>query len=746
MDGISRETDAAFQKGQRIEQYQIVEILAPSRFGHIYLGLHMYQPMQVFIEGLLPPLLDEFKADFLKSAQALKHLKHSHILQVLDMGMQEYYPFLVTDYLPYRTFNQVYAPKSSQPLMMFLPHLKEIASALQYAHSQYILHGDIRPENILLSANNHILLRGFLFEAVLQNRERRNYRGIEAAEREAMIYAAPEQIQGNITPASDQYALGVLVYKLLCGETPFTGSSVEIAFQKMHAHAPSVRELMPNLISTGVEQVVMKALERKPERRFRDIQAFINALEQEQGQPPINLGAPVQTMGVLAPLLPPVTPSTAPVSFSGLPFQAPPPTFRTTPQMAIPPTFQDAAPGQVESASNPPSEPLRLVPQDFKKIKPKSSPSPSVPLARRRKRTSITRRLFSVGLVGVAALGGVGGWYLLSQRFSHATTLVVTSRAAPAATQVTVNHQKGLIFTGHLASVNAVTWSPDGQSIASASDDTFVQVFDSSTGRRKIIYKGHTEEVAAVAWSPDGQFIASAGQDQTVQIWNASTGTLGFTYTGHSDRVNSLSWSSDSSLLASGGDDKSVQVWQAADGENIFTFTGHTGGVLCVGWQPDNTSVASGSWDSTLRDWATVQHGDHFNAGDEIFEYGGHGNNEVYALSWSPDSNYIASAGADQTVQISNGDDGTPILPFFTGHRRKDHVNRVLAVAWSPDEASLASGDEDGNVYVWKAAGRKTFFIYRGHKSAVNAVAWSPDGNFIASASADSTVHVWKPG
>jgi serine/threonine protein kinase len=757
MDSISRGTDAAFQKGQRVGQYQIVEVLAPTRFGHIYLGQHMYQPIQVLIEGLLTPLLDEFTEDFLKSAQALRNLAHPHILCVRDMGVQQHYPFLVTDYFPYRTFNQVYAPKSNQPLMMLLPHLKQIASALQYAHSKYVLHGDIRPENILLSANGKLSLRGFLLEAIMRGSGRLNYRGTEAAEHAAMIYAAPEQIQGNIGSASDQYALGVLIYELLCGEAPFTGSSVEIAFQKIHAPAPLLRQKMPNLVSPDVERVVMKALENDPERRFPDVQAFINALGQEQDQSPGNLesAAPVQPTGIIAPslVLPPAIPSTAPIGLSGAvpAFQVPPPGFlMATPPAPILPPFQGVAPMQVTPLGDQLGEPLGQVPQEYKETTAKQLPPPSEPPeppARRPEGTSVARRVFAIGLVGIAALGGAGGWYLLSQRFSHIAPPVVSANTGPSATQTTINNQKGLVFTGHLASVNALAWSSDGQFIASASDDTFVQVFESATGTRRLIYKGHTEEVAAVAWSPNGYFIASAGQDRTVQVWNAASGgALVLAYKGHTDRVNSVSWSSDGQLLASGSDDKSVQVWSASSGGRTFTFLGHTAGVLCVGWQPDNSSVASSSWDGTLRDWATIQHGDHFDAGDQIFKYGGHGNNGVYALAWSPDGNFIVSAGGDQTVQISNGDDGTPRLPFFMDHRRKDHVNRVFAVSWSPDGTSIASGDEDGNVYVWRTAGRKTFFKYSGHKGVVNAIAWSPDGNFIASASADNTVHVWHPG
>src|SRR5258708_5408766 len=652
MDSIGRGTNAAFQKGQQVEQYQIVEVLTPTRFGHIYLGRHMHQPIQVLIEGLLPPLLDEFQEDFLKCAQMLKNLEHPHILGVRDMGVQQNYPFLVTDYLPYRTFSQVYTPKSIQPLMMVLPHLKKIASALQYAHSQHILHGDIRSENILLSANNDISLRGFLFEGIIQNRGRLNYRGAEATEHDAMIHAAPEQIQGHIGPASDQYALGVLIYELLCGEAPFTGSSVEIAFQKIHASAPSLRQKKPNLISPDVERVVMKALEKEPQKRFPDVQAFIDALEQEQNQPPRNREsvAPAQPTGVIAPPL--VSPLVIPLTISA--FQAPSPNFlETPPQMPVPPTFQGVAPMRVPPPDVLPREPPRQIPHEFKKITPKQLPLPSEPPARRPEGGSVTRRIFAIGLVGIASLSGAGSWYLLSQRFSHAAPPVVSSHTGPSATQTTINNQKGLIFTGHLASVNALAWSPDGNFIASASDDTFVQVFELPTGTRRIIYKGHTEEVAAVAWSPNGHFIASAGQDQTVQVWNADSGGAPvLTYKGHTDRVNGVSWSRDSHLLVSGSDDKSVQVWQAGSGDRAFIFLGHTAGVLCVGWQPNDSSAASGSWDGTLRDWATVQHGDHFNAGDQIFKYGGHGKNEVYALGWSPDCKYIASGGADGTVQV----------------------------------------------------------------------------------------------
>ncbi|HET8844959.1 MAG TPA: protein kinase [Ktedonobacteraceae bacterium] len=773
MDDINQKMNIAYKKGERLGQYEVVAALEQTSFGQTYLCEHMYLRTQVTIEVFQLPLPRELREDFLTQTQALQQLDHPHILRIHEAGVQRHHPFLVTDYGSHRTFRQVYPQGSLRSLESLSPHIKQIASALQYAHDRRILHGDICPENVLLDRNNTILLRGFAIEATIQNRERLRYQRTGVIS-EAVSYAAPERIQGKTHPASDQYSLAMLIYELLCGVLPFTGSSIEVAHQQMHASLPPLKQKAPN-ISQEIENTVMKALAKEPGQRFANIQAFVNALlatEHKQFQTAEVPGVPAQATGVIElpvalqqskpePPTMPATPANAQNAGPGLMPQpttpagqmqtlaaanvGPSPIPSVDPHQSptvpnVGPPFRPPAP--LVQPATPPQAALPPVPQN---IPPAQTPPANLPPAQRRDNPKVTRRAFAVGMVGLAALGGAGGWYLLSQRMLTPTPPAVTPNATAPATQTTVNNTKVLIFAGHLASVNALAWSPDGKLIASASDDTFVQIFDASNGNRKVIYSGHTEEVAAVSWSPDGKMIASGGQDKTVRVWDATSKENILSYTGHTGRVNGLSWSNDSSLVASGSDDKSVQVWNASNGEIGFTFLGHTAGVLCVGWQPDNTSVASGSWDGTLRDWATVPHGEHFNAGDEIFNYGGHGKNEVTALAWSPDSGFIVSAGADQTLQISNGADGTPIPPFFTGHQSKQHVNRVLAVSWSPDGNSIASGDADGNVYVWHTDGRRTFFRYRGHKAAVNAVAWSPDGKTIASASADNTVHVWRP-
>lgn len=715
MEGKSKQADIAYQKGQLIGQYKVLEILKQQQLADTFLGKGIEGKRPVVIKVLRPPLISELEKNFLTHARVLMEIKHPHILRLRDAGVDNHNPFLVTDYVSHVTLRQVFQRGSVQPLATFLPYLKQIASALQYGHDRHVLHGDIRLENILLNKDNQILLADFTIETIIQNRERLNYKHVES-----IAYTAPERIQGKAGPASDQYSLAIIVYELLCGEVPFTKSYLEIASQHINTPPPLLREKVPG-ISSSIEKIVMTALAKEPTKRFSNIQAFVNALEQAQHPqlrgstshktpPPPVVPQPISPPAATVPVASPNDMPVQPIQHRQSPAFSPAPPAQLPPSATPPPIFEDS------------------------------------PLAARRgNENTISRRAFAIGLVGLAAAGGVGGWYLLSQRLARSVPPTVGPNEIPPATQTTVDNKDVLIFTGHLASVNSLTWSPDGKLIASASNDTFVQIFDASSGERKLIHSRHSKEVTAVSWSPNGKFIASGSQDGTVQVWDAANGRMIFIHKGHKDRVNGVSWSSDSRQIVSGSEDKTVQVWNAISGALSFNFQGHIAGVLCVGWQPDDSSVASGSWDGTLRDWATVQHGNHFTAGEQIFSYGGHGKNEVYALAWSSDGNFIASAGADQTVQISNGSDGTPRQPHFTGHRSNQRINPVRSVSWSPDGSFIASGDTYGTIYVWRVAGRKTIFTYQGQKGAVNAVAWSPDGKKIASASANSTVHVWQP-
>jgi WD40 repeat protein/tRNA A-37 threonylcarbamoyl transferase component Bud32 len=151
--------------------------------------------------------------------------------------------------------------------------------------------------------------------------------------------------------------------------------------------------------------------------------------------------------------------------------------------------------------------------------------------------------------------------------------------------------------------VYAVTWSPDGNSVACTSGNQ-VNVWNVSTGATYFTYNGHSnaQTVESVDWSPNGKRIASGADDKTVQVWDASTGSNPYTYLGHSGTVNSVEWSSDGSRILSGGDDSQVQIWNAANGSNPYVYLGHHSPVLTARWSPNGKEVASGSGNVNVND------------------------------------------------------------------------------------------------------------------------------------------------
>ena len=162
---------------------------------------------------------------------------------------------------------------------------------------------------------------------------------------------------------------------------------------------------------------------------------------------------------------------------------------------------------------------------------------------------SLSRRKFVIGLAGLAGLVVVGeGISWIHNTLDQKSSALYT-------------------YGGHLFSVEAIAWSPNGKRIASASVDGTVQVWDATTGDHVFTYHGHTSGVNAVAWSPNGKHIASASFDGTVQVWDATIGRNVYTYTGQDSNavdnlVNAVAWSPDGKLIASGGEDQKVQVWQ----------------------------------------------------------------------------------------------------------------------------------------------------------------------------------------
>ncbi len=272
------------------------------------------------------------------------------------------------------------------------------------------------------------------------------------------------------------------------------------------------------------------------------------------------------------------------------------------------------------------------------------------------------------------------------------------------------------------STITNLNFSPDGQTIATASLDGIVQLWNTN-GVLLQTLQGHSNSVYDVGFSPDGKTLVSASKDKTLKIWSRD-GSLIKTLRGHSDEVNSVSFSPDGKTIASASDDKTVKLW-STDGTLLKTLTGHSEGVMDVSFSPDGKTIASASRDKTVKLWNRY--------GKFLQTLQGH-TAIVWNVSFSPNSQIIASAGGDELVKLWSRD-GNELISL-------KHNDDVITVRFSPDGQMLASASFDKTVKVWSVD--NSLKTLRGHSKRINSVSFSPNSKTLATASSDSKVKLWS--
>jgi WD40 repeat protein len=303
-----------------------------------------------------------------------------------------------------------------------------------------------------------------------------------------------------------------------------------------------------------------------------------------------------------------------------------------------------------------------------------------------------------------------------------------------------ISDQPQMTLRGHEDRVMSVAFRPDGKRILSGSDDKTLKVWDAESGSELMTLRGHDDSVMSVAFSPDGKRIVSGSDDNTIKVWDADSGSELMTLRGHQAEVWSVALSPDAKRIISGSWDKTLKVWDANSGSELMTLGGHEESVMSVVFSPDGKRIVSGSNDKTLKIWDA-------DSGSELMTLRGH-EGPIDSVAFSPDGKRIVSGSADKTLKVWNADSGSELMTL------RGHENGVRSVAFSPDGKRIVSGgNTDNTLKVWDANSGSEVMNLQGHeavwtvpvkKSTVWSVAFSPDGKRIVSGgSGDNTLKVW---
>ncbi len=453
--------------GQQIGGYRLLRLLGRGNFGAVYLAQSTPQQEPVALKLLQTPLSssEEFKS-FLNEARTFR-LQHPHIVPLLDFGTsREDLPYLVMEYVPGGTLRERYPRGTRLPLAVVCHYISQLASALHYAHEQRVIHRDVKPENMLLRADGMVLLSDFGIARIVEQSIATNLENAAGTP----AYIAPEQSYGKPQPASDQYALAVVAYEWLAGSRPFAGTPLEIVVQHRLDAPPSLRALRQDL-PIETEQVIARALAKRPEERFATIEQFAQALN-ATSQPASKANTPLLSAGFMPSAL--MAPALALPQRTAVRSQAETPPIPGREPAAFPPPHPLTAYG-TPSRESFPKEPMMTTPVRSELTQPQVSWW-SVPLRRR------------VVLAALALL------MIASSLFAYFSLIV------PAA-----QHQKAQQATAsasiHQATMNAMATAQIRQKATAQAQMATAQISQKATIQAQLIATAQAQGKPHLLWA-----------------------------------------------------------------------------------------------------------------------------------------------------------------------------------------------------------------------------------------------------
>ncbi len=251
-------------EGTRLGRYRLQQRLGHGGMSEVYLAYDELMHRDIAIKVMSSSHADYIER-FQREAEAIGNLHHNHILPAFDYGLQGPWHYLVMPYIDHESLSEL-LDRGPLTLEHAGEMLSQIAGALQHAHEHGILHRDIKPSNILLRDNHYAYLADFGLAKAMDGSGSVTHTGVLMGTPE---YMAPELADSLASTSSDLYALGILLYQMVTGRLPFTGdTALAVYLRQMHEQPLPPSRLNP-IISQHVEQVILRALDKDPRRRFQ---------------------------------------------------------------------------------------------------------------------------------------------------------------------------------------------------------------------------------------------------------------------------------------------------------------------------------------------------------------------------------------------------------------------------------------------------------------------------------------------
>ncbi len=279
-------------KGQKInDRYEIEKLIGEGGMANVYLANDTILDRKVAVKVLRGDLAgdEKFVRRFQREALSASSLSHPNIVEIYDVGEDEGNFYIVMEYIEGKTLKQLIKKRGVLSLAETMDIMLQLLDALASAHDSYIIHRDIKPQNIMIKESGLVKITDFGIAMALNSAQLTQTNSVMGS----VHYLPPEQASGKgSTIRSDIYSLGILMFEMLTGKMPFKGdSAVEIALKHMKEPLPNMREINP-VIPQSVENIILKAAAKNPKNRYHDVREMAEDIKtcldvQRQDEPKI---------------------------------------------------------------------------------------------------------------------------------------------------------------------------------------------------------------------------------------------------------------------------------------------------------------------------------------------------------------------------------------------------------------------------------------------------------------------------